>query len=297
MVRVVRTPDGRALAVESRGDPHGSPVFLLHGTPGSRLGPAPRGAVLYRLGVRLIVFDRPGYGGSDRLPGRRVADAATDVAAIADALELDRFAVVGRSGGAPHSLACAALLPQRVTGAGVLVSLAPRTASGLDWFAGMTESNVREYRAAAISARRLAVSLEQRSQRIREDPSVLVTELRGELPESDLQVVADAGIRAMLVSNYAEALRESAHGWIDDALAFSRDWGFDPGSIRVPVLLWHGQEDVFSPVQHTRWLAEHIPGSTLEVEPGAAHFGALDVMPRVLAWAARLAAAPDRTAC
>ncbi|WP_377270712.1 alpha/beta fold hydrolase [Peterkaempfera sp. SMS 1(5)a] len=285
MVRLVRVPDGRALAVESRGDPLGSPVFLLHGTPGSRLGPAPRGAVLYRLGVRLIVFDRPGYGGSDRLPGRRVADAAADVAAIADALELDRFAVVGRSGGAPHSLACAALLPERVTRAAVLVSLAPRGASGLDWFAGMAESNVREYSTAADSARRLALRLEQRSQRIREDPTVLVTELRGELPESDRQVVADAGIRAMLVSNYAEALRESAHGWIDDALAFCRDWGFDPGSIRVPVLLWHGQEDVFSPVQHTRWLAERIPGSTLEVEAGAAHFGALPVMPRVLAWA------------
>lgn len=285
MVQLVRAPDGRALAVESRGDPQGRPVFLLHGTPGCRLGPAPRGPVLYRLGVRLIVFDRPGYGGSDRLPGRRVADAAADVEAIADALGLERFGVVGRSGGAPHSLACAALLPERVNRAAVLVSLAPRAASGLDWFAGMAESNVREYTAAADNAGRLVVSLEQRSERIRQDPTVLVTELRGELPESDRQVVADAGIRAMLVDNYAEALRESADGWIDDALALCRDWGFDLGSIRVPVLLWHGQEDVFSPVQHTHWLAQHIPGSTLEVEPGAAHFGALPVLPRLLAWA------------
>ncbi|MCD0482108.1 alpha/beta fold hydrolase [Streptacidiphilus sp. ASG 303] len=296
MLVLVRTPDGRALAAESRGDPEGSPVFLLHGTPGSRMGPAPRGAVLHRLGVRLVVFDRPGYGDSDRLPGRRVADAAADVAAVADALGLERFSVVGRSGGGPHALACAALLPDRVTRAGVLVSLAPRVAPGLDWFAGMAESNVREYSAAAESAVRLASSLEQRSRLIRADPTVLVAALRTELPESDLRVVADAGIRAMLVRNYAEALRESADGWIDDALAFSGDWGFDPGAIRVPVLLWHGQDDVFSPAAHTRWLAERIPGSTVEIEPGAAHFGALPVLPRILGWATGQGAARPEAA-
>ena len=96
---------GRRLAIEQCGEPEGKPVFLMHGTPGSRLGPRPRAIVLHQLGVRLIAFDRPGYGGSDRKFGRTVADVATDVAAIADALELDRFAVLGRSGGGPHALA------------------------------------------------------------------------------------------------------------------------------------------------------------------------------------------------
>ncbi len=117
----MKTPDGRHLSTQTYGDPDGKPVFLLHGTPGSRLGPHPRGTVLHRLGVRLIAFDRPGYGDSDRFQGRRVADAATDVLAIADAFGLDKFAVVGRSGGGPHALACAALLPDRLTKVAVLV--------------------------------------------------------------------------------------------------------------------------------------------------------------------------------
>ena len=145
----VKTPDGRQLSTQVYGDPDGKPVFLLHGTPGSRLGPHPRPAVLHRLGVQLIAFDRPGYGESDRLEGRRVADAAADVLAIADAYGLDKFAIVGRSGGGPHALACAALLPERLTRAAVLVGLAPHGAEGLDWYDGMTDYNVLEYTAAA----------------------------------------------------------------------------------------------------------------------------------------------------
>lgn len=126
----VRTADGRRLRIEISGDPRGRPVFLLHGMPGSRVGPRPRSLFLYQRGARLISYDRPGYGGSDRRPGRRVADVAEDVAHVADSLGLDRFAVVGRSGGAPHALACAALLPGRVTRAAAMVGLAPRDARG-----------------------------------------------------------------------------------------------------------------------------------------------------------------------
>lgn len=285
-MRVVEAGDGRELAVETLGDPRGRPVFLLHGTPGSRLGPLPRSAVLYRLGVRMISFDRPGYGGSERLPGRRVADAAADVAAIADALGLDGFAVVGRSGGGPHTLACAALMPDRVTRAAVLVGLAPRDAQGLAWYAGMSRSNVRDHTTADAAQRRLAARLELRSRTIRDDPASLLALLRTEMPEPDQRVIADAGLRTMLLRTYAEALRTSADGWIDDALAFNRSWGFGLDRIAVPVLLWHGEADVFSPVAHSRWLAEHIPGAIMVVQPGAAHFAALSVLPRVLAWAA-----------
>ncbi|MFC7484665.1 alpha/beta fold hydrolase [Luedemannella flava] len=135
----------RRLMVEVSGNRDGMPVFLMHGTPGSRSGPKPRGSVSYRLGVLLISYDRPGYGRSTRHPGRGVADAARDVAAIADALGIDRFAVVGRSGGGPHALACAALLPQRVVRTAVLVSLAPANARDLNWYDGMTPGNVAAY--------------------------------------------------------------------------------------------------------------------------------------------------------
>ena len=192
----VKTPDGRQLATQLDGDPEGRPIFLLHGTPGSRLGPRPRSAVLHRLGVQLISFDRPGYGESDRLEGRRVADAAADVLAIADAYGLDRFAVVGRSGGGPHALACAALLPDRLTRAAVLVGIAPRGAEGLGWYDGMTRSNVLEHTAAADGYEGLAALTEAAAEAVRADPASLLTRLQAEMPDPDLRVVADRGIRA-----------------------------------------------------------------------------------------------------
>lgn len=285
-LRMVKTADGRALAVEILGDPRGRPVFLLHGTPGSRVGPYPRSTVLYRLGVRLISFDRPGYGDSTRLPGRRVAAAATDVRVIADELGLERFAVVGRSGGGPHALACAALLPERVRRVAGLVSLAPRNAAGLDWYDRMTASNTRTYQEAERGHPRIADSLQFRSQQIRDDPVSLLKGLRPELPATDREVVADAGLRRMLQRNYREAFRRNADGWIDDILAFTADWGFKVESIAVPAWLWHGADDQFSPVEHSRWLADHIPGASLSLEPGAAHFGAFRVLTQALKWAA-----------
>ncbi|MCX4525065.1 MULTISPECIES: alpha/beta fold hydrolase [unclassified Streptomyces] len=288
----VRAADGRALMVERWGDPEGKPVFLLHGMPGSRLGPAPRGMVLYQRRMQLIAYDRPGYGGSDRHPGRTVADVAQDVASIADALGLDTFAVAGRSGGAPGALACAALLPDRVTRTAALVPLAPRDAEDLDWFAGMAASNVREYTTASTDPEELAARLIPRADGIRKDPGRLLDELRRELTANDRMIVSDSGLRSMLLRNYREGLRTSAWGWIDDVLAFSGPWGFDPADIRSPVLIWHGELDVFSPVGHSRWLGRRIPGATTTIDPTAAHFAALRALPDVLTWLLRALPAP-----
>jgi pimeloyl-ACP methyl ester carboxylesterase len=280
----VKAADGRRLATAVYGDPDGRPVFLLHGTPGSRLGPRPRSSVLHRLGVRLICFDRPGYGESDRLPGRQVADAAADVSAIADEFGLQEFAVVGRSGGGPHALACAALLPERTTRVAVLVSVAPRDADGLDWLAGMADSNVAEYEAVARGYAQVEAVAEAAAVAVRADPASLLAKIQPDLPDPDLRVVADRGIRSLLLATYAEALRKSAHGWIDDDLALHRPWGFDPATVAIPVLLWHGAIDNLSPVSHVKWLAERIPGAAVVVQAGAAHFGALDVLPDILRW-------------
>jgi pimeloyl-ACP methyl ester carboxylesterase len=246
--------------------------------------------VLHQLGVRLITYDRPGYGNSDRLGRRRVAHAAKDVAAIADHLELDRFAVVGRSGGGPHALACAALLSDRVTRAAALVTLAPPDAAGLDWYAGMAASNVKAYQDQGSFLKRAGGT----------NADSLMGHLDPEMPVPDRQVVSDVGIRRMLVANFKGALRTRSaldaasapqpgnrlpHGWIDDVLSFRLPWEFDPMSItRVPVLLWHGERDVFSPVGHFRWLADRIRGATAVLEPDTAHFGALAVLPQVLRW-------------
>jgi pimeloyl-ACP methyl ester carboxylesterase len=278
----VKTPDGRTLMAAVWGRSPEDPVFLVHGTPGSRLGQLPVERQLDRLNVRVITYDRPGYGQSDRQPGRRVRNAAEDVAAIADQLGLDTFGVVGRSGGAPHALACAALLPERVTRTAVMVSLAPRSAEGLDWYAGMTDSNIDAFRAAEAGAHRLRPLLAARIEGIREQPRALLQALREELPPADLNVIRDPGLRSSLARNYAEAVRSGDDGWNDDVLAFVQPWGFDPAAITGRVDLWHGEDDVFSPVEHTKWLAAHIPGAHLMLEPGAAHFAAWRLLPDIL---------------
>lgn len=278
--------DGRHVAFEESGSPNGWPVFLLHGTPGSRSGPKPRESILYRLGVRLIAYDRPGYGGSTRLPGRTVATAAADVAQIADYLNIARFSVVGRSGGGPHALACAALLDDRVERTAVLVSVATADAEDLDWTDGMTDDNVAAYAAVESDLAELIDRLQTRAVRTVSEPDSLVEMLLADMTEADKRIVTDVAIRRQLGDTYVEALRQGHEGWLDDILAFRRPWGFDLSVIRRPVRLWHGREDNFSPVRHTFWLARHIPGAEVHVQPDAAHFGAVEILPEILPWLA-----------
>jgi pimeloyl-ACP methyl ester carboxylesterase len=280
----VRISGERYVTVDTWGSPDGMPVFLLHGTPGSRSGPRPRTSVLYRLGVRLICYDRPGYGASVPHPGRTVADAAGDVRAIADELELPRFSVVGRSGGGPHALACAALLGDRVQSAACLVGLAPSDAEDLDWYDGMAHSNVEEFTSADTSHQAVKASLAEQAELVRRDPENMLKLLDSELAAADRRVVGNAGIRRLLTETYAEAVRGGAEGWIDDVMALRSPWGFGLSQINVPVLLWHGANDMFSPVGHTYWLAKRIRGAVMEIHSGAAHFAAVEALPSALAW-------------
>jgi len=217
--------DGRSITFDCWGAAKGFPIFLLHGTPGSRNGPRPRASVLYRLGVRLICYDRPGYGESSRAEGRTVSDAAWDVLAIADHLGLPEFGVVGRSGGGPHALACAAQLERRVSGVAVLVGVAPSDAKGLDWFDGMTGSNVTDYQRATSAASAVAADLTMRAsnsasavtadltmraKQVADDPENLLTFLQDELTEPDRRIVNDFGIRRQLIDAFREAVRCNA---------------------------------------------------------------------------------------
>jgi pimeloyl-ACP methyl ester carboxylesterase len=298
MIRV--TQDGRALTAQWSGDPTGQPVFLMHGMPGSRLGPRPRGIVLERMGIKLISYDRPGYGLSDRDPGRTVADAGADVERIADALGIDQFSVVGRSGGGPHALACAARMPKRVLCAAILVSPAPPDALGLDWDEGMSPLNVddfadvdRSMADAPAGAMPEASAIALRAAGIREDPDSLLRHLQPELSAADERFVNDRAMRNLLLATYEEAVREGSGGWIDDAIALRSPWDFKFDDVRCPVLLWHGGDDRFSPAAHTRWMADKLravradPGGEhihVQIDDGAAHFAAFEIFPEVLSW-------------
>jgi pimeloyl-ACP methyl ester carboxylesterase len=286
--QMVKVRDGRELAVESLGAPDGKPVFLLHGTPGAFIGPRPRGSILYRRGIRLIGYNRPGYGDSGRMKGRKVADAAADVEDIANFFSLKRFSVVGRSGGAPHALACAALLPDRVICAAALCSLAPYNAEGLDWTDGMTASNVKAYQEAEdhddLSA--LIATLNGHVRELRQSSEGLLRFLGPELDKSDNNVIGDIALRRIIAQTHTEAVRNGIDGWVDDVLALGSPdgWGFNLHDIALPVLLWHGQDDKFSPVGHARWLEKRIAGADLQARPSLAHFDAVNSLPGILSW-------------
>jgi len=293
VAQVVSAPDGRRLAVKTLGDPAGRPVFLLHGTPGTLRGPLPRGIFLYRLGIRLISYTRPGYPESDRLPGRTVADAATDVEAIADQLHIDRFSVIGRSGGAPHALACAASksLDGRLMCTAALSSLAPSDAHGedFDWFEGMARSNIDAYRMVKevdpeADLLPLVATFSEHATKVRNDSQGLLDALWPELRSSDRQVIGDVAIRRIIAQAHAAALRESVEGWIDDVKALGSPWGFELSDIASPVMLWHGAHDMHSPSSHAKWLAKKIDTAELVLHEDVAHFGSVEVMPEVLAW-------------
>jgi pimeloyl-ACP methyl ester carboxylesterase len=286
VTQVVEAPGGRRLSVESLGDPDGKPVFMLHGTPGGSHGPVPRGIALYRLGIRLISYDRPGYPGSTRKKGRTVAAAAADVKAIAEHFGFDRFSVVGRSGGAPHALACAAILNEQVMCAAALGSLAPYDAEDLDWSAGMTDSNVQAFRDVNGDPRALIATLNEQASKARGNSDGLFELLWPELVGHDKEVISDIALRHIIAQVHVGALRKTANGWIDDVIALARPWGFELSDITAPVKLWSGSADVFSPADHTDWLAKRIQHVEVDIELGKAHFGSVEIMPSILAWIA-----------
>ena len=277
-LRTLETPDGRTLAYATWGDPDGFPVLSLHGTPGCRFNRWPNEKVYERLGVHFVTHDRAGYGQSDRHHGRSVADEAADVAALADALGLDRFGVTGGSGGGPHVLACAALLPDRVVRAVCIVGVAPFGPPGLeeaDWFAGMDDENVKEVRKALAGEEELTPYLEDQQReaeaRVAVDPSTILDDF--ELSESDRAQLARPEVMQVITEATLEQAANGVGGWADDDLAFLKPWGFDVATVAVPVLVRYGLTDVLVPPAHGEWLAANVPGCIVEVEASAGHLG------------------------
>jgi len=253
------------------GDLRGSPVFVLHGTPGARLLYHKHVEDARRRGIRLIGHDRAGYGGSTPKPGRTVANDAFDVAAIADDLGLDRFAVWGHSGGGPHALACAALLPQRVVAVSSLASPAPYPAEGIDYLAGMGEANAEDLRLLlsnqpAWEAKLAAEAPMMASATIEQT----VEFIRSLLSDVDRAALTD-DVAELLVSQAREGMRLGFEGLKDDNISGVKPWGFELSAIHVPLQLWHGEHDKFVPFSHGEWLARRLPKSDIHLEPTDGH--------------------------
>jgi len=260
MDRVIDAAGGRVLTVEEDGEPGGIPVLVHNGTPNSRHLYAPNAADAAGRGIRLIGYDRPGYGGSTPSPGRAVAECTGDVRAICAALRIDRLMMWGISGGGPHVLACAALLPDLVVAAASLASPAPHGAGGLDWFAGMGELNVDDFKLLLRDRDAARVKLEKDREAFLSASAEEIAEMIASLVSPADAAVLGGGIGEYLAECGRLGLAPGAEGWWEDSLAEMEPWGFSFDAIAIPILLLHGRQDRFVPVGHGEWLASRIPG-------------------------------------
>jgi pimeloyl-ACP methyl ester carboxylesterase len=244
-------------------------VCWHHGTPNIGSPPAPLFAAADRLGLRWVSYDRPGYGGSTPLPGRDIASAAADTAAVADALGIERLALMGHSGGGPHAIACGAL-SDRVVAVVSTAGLAPFDAEGLDWFAGMAASGVASLRAAAAGR---AAKERFEASGVEYDP---------EFTPADLAVLE--GDWSWLGDVVGPAVAAGPGGLIDDDLAYVAPWGCDPAEVAAPVLILHGGRDRIVPSAHGEWLARHCPTAELRLAPEDGHLSILTSATAALEW-------------
>jgi pimeloyl-ACP methyl ester carboxylesterase len=285
-MRRASTPDGRTLAVSEGGDPAGVPILVHSGTPNSRLLYEPHVRDAEERGIRLFSYDRPGYGGSTRKRGRDIADCATNVVTVCDALGIEEFCVWGVSGGGPHALATTALLPERVRAAGALASVAPFDAVGLDFYGGMGKQNAEDFRLVVDGddEAHLAMLERERNEMLGSTPEKLVELWQTLLGPADRDVLNGELATFMLRAGRA-GIGATLDGWFDEDLALTKPWGFDLAAIRAPVLLWHGEQDQFVPFAHGLWLAEHIPGVEARLTPGDGHLTLTERrVPDVHAW-------------
>ena len=280
----VRSGDGRMVHVYEDGDPAGPLLIYHHGTPLSGLLPSLWAQVAQAEGVRLVSFDRAGYGGSDRHPGRRIADVVGDTEAVADAFGAERFLVFGESGGGPYALGCAALLPARVIAAVSMSGPAPFNAEGLDFMAGMGQDNIDEYNAALAGELPLRTYLsDEREALLATSPQTLHELLESLLSPVD-KVVLTGELVDWLHAASIRGLEPGCDGWLDDDAASVRPWGFDLSDIRVPVLVQAGKQDLFVPFSHAHWLVDNISEATDALSASGGHLTLLTDFQRTVRW-------------
>jgi pimeloyl-ACP methyl ester carboxylesterase len=279
----ISAKDGRTIQIYEAGSPDGVPVLVQRGTPQCALPYRRWVEDAQGRGIRLIGYARPGYGGSTAQPDRTVAAAADDVAAIARELGLKRLLMWGVSGGGPHALACAALLPGLVVAAAALACPTPYPADGLDYFAGMGATNVALGR-AALQGRDACVRCVEADPLLRATPGSLAQSLPSLLCPADTDVLA-TDFADFVLRTIRDGCGETRAGWIDDEIALMRPWGFELSRIRIPVLVMQGGQDLMVPFSHGKWLASRIPEAEPRLLSDDGHITlSLRRIPEVHAW-------------
>jgi pimeloyl-ACP methyl ester carboxylesterase len=263
--RAITGPGGRALEVEVAGPDDGRVVLFHTGTPGAASVFAPLVEIGAAKGLRHVAYARPGYAGSDRHEGRAVADCVADVTAIADELAIGEFFTIGVSGGAPHALACAALLGERVLAAATVGGVAPYRAPGLDWTAGMGQENLDEFAAMQAGPDALREFLERmREAMLGATGADIHASIDGLLSDVDRSALSGA-FAEHAADDARRALANGVWGWFDDDLELMSEWGFDLGAIARPATIWQGRLDMFVPFAHGQWLAANVPGARAQL--------------------------------
>jgi pimeloyl-ACP methyl ester carboxylesterase len=261
--------DGRNLAYAEYGDPHGIPVFFIHGTPGSRLFHPPED-VTKRLGIRLICTDRPGYGDSTFLPNRTLLDWASDIAQLADHLGFDRFLVVGHSGGGPHALACAYALPERVTAAGIVAGAGPvdtpNATEGMI-FLHWLGFKVGQYMPWSL----WYLMVKNLFREIAADPTKAIDRDKDTWPPGDREILTTPQVRALCIQSDTEAYRHGLLAYAWDARLLTRPWGFQLNEIKVPVHFWHGTMDNSTTMAMARYMSDKVSNGRLTICEGEGH--------------------------
>lgn len=265
------TPDGRTLEYLVEGDPQGYPLVHHHGTPGSAIPYPAYATAAEKRGLALIQYSRAGYGPSSPRPDRTVADVAEDIAALLDHLGHDDFVTLGWSGGGPHSLACAALLPGRCRAAATGAGVAPFLADDLDFLAGMGPENHEEFGAALEGRQALEPYLEKEAATFTSVTAEQIADALGGLVSPVDKAYATGEFAARTLASFKHGCMNGIEGWAEDDLAFTRHWGFNLADITVPVSVWQGAQDRMVPFAHGQWLAAHIPGAAVHLDDDQGH--------------------------
>jgi len=269
--RRVRLSDGRDIELVTAGREDGFPLVVHSGTPSGLVVNTRLASAATERGLQIVQPARPGYEGSTPRPGRRVADVVADVAEVLDALGAGSYVAIGFSGGGPHSLACAALAPDRCLAAASVAGAAPYGAEGLDFLAGMGPENVEEFGCAARGSAALTPFLEKEAATYRNVTGDQVAATLGGLVSGADTAVITGDYADKLAASLRGALREGIAGWHDDDLAFIADWGFSLDSLAGRAAIWQGDQDNMVPFAHGQWLAAHVPDARVHLKSGAGH--------------------------